>query len=142
MGLAAAALFLVGCFEAQGTRMFELEPGDCFDNLFSDPQETRLLLRVEVVPCDEPHQKEVTAIVPVPGGDEHPGGAFFVEVVSNECPAALQEYAGAHGEDLVGTGHFPSTNSWDLGYHWVICVVQAADGGLLTGSVRSATNQE
>jgi hypothetical protein len=56
-------------------------------------------------------------------------------MIEVECGAALTEYAGTDVEGVEATGRFPSTNSWDLGYRWVICFAQAADGSLLGASV-------
>jgi len=139
--LFAVALVLAGC-TFQGTRLFELTEGDCFNDQFMDPEEQSLILRVELVACDQPHQKEVTAIVPVEGGAEYPGREALVDVIASECEEALTSYADNDTEGVTATGQFPSTNSWDLGYHWVICIAESADGTLLEGSIRESSPAE
>lgn len=129
-----AAILLSSCVNPGGTPPFELSVGDCFDDRWFAADEGDRILRVEVLPCDQPHQNEVTALVPV-DGEARPPRDQFVDLIESECPTALEEYAGAVPEGMEATGRFPSTNSWNLGYRWVICFVHSADGSLVEGSV-------
>lgn len=137
LALLVATLLLASCVNrVGGTPPFELEVGDCFDDLWLAQGEESRVLRVEILPCEKPHQKEVTALVPVEG-DERPGADVFAGLIETECDQALSDYA-ADLDGLEATGRFPSSNSWELGFRWIICFAEATDDSLLERSVADA----
>jgi hypothetical protein len=120
---------------AQGQRMqkwIDLQVGDCLaDPPPSDPS----VVMVSVVDCALPHSAEVYLRADVQVN------AAVADVADQQCGAGLTKYTGQSpggdpfamtylidsNQDRTSTNPLPST---------VICLLQAANGGPLTGSAR------
>jgi hypothetical protein len=116
-----------------------LRPGDCWNDVSDQPGE---VLEVPAVPCDQPHDNEVFAVVEIPGA---PGSAFpgieTVDLLGRE--RCLQEFAGYTGElyefsSLELWMLFPTPTSWEIGDREVICSLYRMDLQKMTGSARAA----
>lgn len=131
--LAIALSLLVACGPGEGS-VFALDAGTCFD----DPQETRGIQEVAVVPCDQPHDNEVFATFDLdePG---YPGGARVEAAALEGCTEAFPEpVAEDHRDtDLVIGVLTPSEDSWEDGDREVVCFLSSPDG-VLTGSLLEA----
>lgn len=124
-----------GDVEAAGLR-----PGDCWNDVSDGTGE---VLEVPAVPCDQPHDNEVFAVVEVPGA---PGSAFpgmeTLDLLGEE--KCLQEFAGYTGElyefsSLDLWMLFPTPSSWELGDREVICSLYRMDLQKMIGSARATT---
>ena len=117
--------------------VFDLEVGDCvlLDDELEAANET-----LPVVPCDEPHQAEIYALVDVDDLDQYPGERELSNRAEIEC---LAEFAGYVGVDLADSTLFftyliPSIRSWqDDDDRTVVCVGLGV-GGPLEGSVEGS----
>lgn len=117
-----------------------LRPGDCWNDLPDQPGE---ILDVPAVPCDQPHDNEVFAVVEVPGapGSTYPG---MDSLDSRGRVLCLETFAGYTGE-LHGFSPldiwmlFPTPSSWETGDREVICSLYRTDLEKMTGSARAST---
>ena len=123
--------------------VFDLEAGDCFNVEEENPSGIE---SVPVVPCDEPHQYEVYAIVNHPG-DEYPGDDEMDDFATTECQGdAFSSYVGAEYEESIyySTHLPPNAETWEQGDREVVCVLYQPDeedpDGVrtLTGSARDS----
>jgi hypothetical protein len=117
--------------------VFDLQVGDCvlIDDELEAANET-----LPVVPCDEPHQAEVYALVDVDDLDQYPGERELSNRAETECVAEFADYVGVDLADsvLFFTYMIPSIRSWqDDDDRTVVCMVLGV-GGPLEGSVRGA----
>jgi hypothetical protein len=117
--------------------VFDLQVGDCvlIDDELEAANET-----LPVVPCDEPHQAEVYALVDVDDLDQYPGERELSNRAEIECVAEFADYVGVDLADsvLFFTYMIPSIRSWqDDDDRTVVCMVLGV-GGPLEGSVRGA----
>jgi hypothetical protein len=114
--------------------VFDLVPGDCV--VLADDLEA-VNETLPVVPCEEPHQAEVYALVEVDDLDAYPGERELSDRAELEC---LDEFADYVGVDLVDSTLFftymiPSVRGWQEEQHrTVVCLVVAA-GRPIEGSV-------
>lgn len=108
----------------------DLELGECFNVSGTS---------VDAIPCDEPHDREVFAVVIHPDEDAFPGadalGAFAEEQCALEVPDFVQE--DGLPED-IGLGYFvPLTGAWDAGERDIICFF-STEAGPITGTLEEA----
>ena len=120
---------------AEETSVFELEVGDCFD----DPESTDAIQTVPVVPCDQPHDNEIIALVDHPGGaaDPFPGVEAIETLGDEQCQGeAFSTYVGVEYEfsRYFITTLTPTEGSWAQGDREIVCIVNIP-GEELTGSV-------
>lgn len=136
----AAVLFVVAVVivfgAASDTAAADLVVGDCFD----DPG-TEEVFTVSIVPCSEPHDVEVFAVVSLTDfGTAFPGRATIEEAADYECYLLFESYVGA-AYDVSILDFFtlsPTGTSWDQADRDVTCVVGRFDGAQMTGSARGS----
>jgi hypothetical protein len=90
-----------------------------------------------VVPCDEPHEGEVYALVELDDLDAYPGERELSDRAEMECLARFAGYVGVELADstLFTTYMIPSIRGWqDDDDRTVVCLTVSA-GGPLTRSV-------
>jgi hypothetical protein len=114
--------------------VFDLVPGDCivFDDSLEQAMET-----LPVVPCDEPHEGEVYALVELDDLDAYPGERELSDRAEMECLSRFAGYVGVELADstLFTTYMIPSIRGWqDDDDRTVVCLTVSA-GGPLTRSV-------
>ena len=120
---------------ALDTSVFELEVGDCFD----DTESTDQIQSVPVVPCDQPHDNEIIALVDHPGGaaDPFPGVEAIETFGDEECQGeAFSSYVGVEYEfsRYFITTLTPTEGSWAQGDREILCIVNVP-GEEIVGSV-------
>lgn len=101
--------------------------------------------RIEAAPaevdCEVAHDSEVVGNIDLPGG-AYPGEAALVGWGNVECPRLLEQYGGASPAigGLSLTIRYPDSSLWGQGDRSVDCLVVAAEGEDLIGSVRGASS--
>lgn len=125
----ALAAFATAC---QGN-VFSLSDGDCFN----DPADFKEVSDVEMVDCDESHDKEVFATYEIPGST-FPGVAALQDDADDNCIARFKPYVGADYMDssLNVSYFYPSDASWEQGDREIICVLYDLSYNKLTASVK------
>ncbi len=154
--IAAIALLLTACTSAgeqDATRddegqvseneeigVFRLREGDCLmmpsQGIGGEEVET-----LDAIPCGEPHDGEVLAIVNVPGDDDapYPGDAAISTEAETGCLSSFQSVTGRDFAtdpfwDLTFLS--PTSDSWTLGDdREIVCIVLPLDGELTTDLV-------
>ena len=136
----ALALLLSGCSDG-GTdngevTVLELRTGDCFNG----GDESRDVEDVDTVPCEEPHDSEVFAVVDHPGADgvPFPGDEAIKTFGASACLERFEGYVGApHASAGLGIGTVgPRAESWvEADDRQIACVLTS--GEPLTGSRRA-----
>jgi len=111
----------------------DLAVGDCLADL---PPTDPSIVSVTLVDCGSPHRSEVYHRADV-GVD-----AALADVANRECAAGLATYTGQPLDTNRFTVSYLIDSNQDrtgsnLDASTVICVLQAANGGLLTDSARS-----
>ncbi|MFF9866166.1 DUF4190 domain-containing protein [Streptomyces sp. NPDC013953] len=125
--------------EAGRTRStFDLRKGQCF-NTPGGAAEAETA-DVEVVPCSEPHDGEITGSFKLTGlGDGWPGDEPIEAAAEERCATVNRQYAmdaWAVPENAWLFYYQPSRQSWRIGDRTVSCAF-AAERDKLTGSLRS-----
>ena len=91
------------------------------------------------VPCAEPHQAEVYALVyhPAPQDAPYPGDDALFEFGDDQCAIRFQGFVGRNlDESLLNVMvSYPIERGWLFEDRTIICSVYALDGSMLTGSV-------
>ena len=114
---------------------FSIQAGDCFDDVtgFFDQVDT-----LPGVPCDDPHDNEVYAVIPV-DLPEFPGDDAMGDIAHEKC---LAKFAGFVGKDYESSSLdiytlFPSSESWSRqNDREVVCAVYDMELEKLVGSVQ------
>lgn len=143
---AALALLLAACDSGDGSDGDEVsvvtfQPGDCFDSQGA-PSRTELE-DVDTVPCGEPHENEVYAVIRHPAGDDapYPGDEEMMQFAEAECLTRFPEFVGVAYEasDLAIGTVGPLEESWEeAGDRQIACVLNDPDGKPLTGSRKAS----
>ena len=126
---------LAGCGEGN---VFELAEGDCFND-----EESEEVSNVEVVSCDDPHQKEVYAVVSIaePDGASFPGAARVSDLAADFCLERFDEFVGLPFFDSrlnISTLN-PTQDSWErLDDREVICSLYDLEDLYMKGSMRGS----
>jgi hypothetical protein len=110
----------------------ELKAGDCFNGL----TENGTVIRVNAVPCAEPHDAEVFAVFEL-AGTEFPGDDKVFEDAEKGCNDRLPDYSNRAVEDAsieLYVFH-PTRQSWARGDHEVTCIV-GSPSQKITGSLK------
>jgi hypothetical protein len=116
--------------------VFDLRPGDCIGDTEGLTGDTDA---VPLVPCDQPHQLEVFAVVRYPS-DEYPGAATIAAFADNACLTVLTEDLGLAVDGVSFTYLLPSSLGWvEQGDRSVVCVLGSTTGAVSTGSVIDGT---
>ena len=105
-------------------------PGTCLNDI-QEP---------EIVPCDEPHDAELFAVVRL-DGTTFPGNEGVTREGGRLCLPEFERYVGGPVEtsDLTGINVGPNEGSWRAGEREVACLlISARSGDKLTGSQRGA----
>lgn len=113
-----------------------LEVGECVqDNTLRDKGQVET---VDVVPCSQPHDEEVFAIVPL-GGQSLPASAEVERLADQGCGARFRAYVGValRGSRLDFGWWLPTKDAWASGDRTVVCTLESPDGSRLVGSMRN-----
>lgn len=137
----ASLVMLTSCSSSKQSHgvqdsVFHLKPGDC---VVTPTAVKAQLSNLTVVPCREPHTKEVYALVSDKGGDVYPGVTTLQKYANGQC---LQRFAGYVGVDYRDSSLFftyllPSVRSWAAGDHTIDCIITTT-GRKLTKSVKGS----
>ena len=146
-GIAVIGLALAGCHngtveKAGASSIFHLQTGECFHSSAGTAGRTVQLKDVSPVPCADPHDGEVFAVVshPAAGGVAYPGDEAVADFAAAECLQRFPVYTGASYDDsdLEVASVRPDHDSWaDKHDREVACVLYKKDAPL-TGSRRKA----
>ncbi|WP_369376645.1 DUF4190 domain-containing protein [Streptomyces sp. cg36] len=129
--------FREGIDDAKSRRStMDLRKGDCF--VVPGGELEREVVKVNVVPCAEPHDGEVSGSFKL-DGSAFPGEQRMTALADQKCWAVEQEYAmdsWALPVEAESYYYTPSQQSWKVGDHSVTCAF-ATTSGKLKGSVRN-----
>lgn len=124
--------------------VFDLNIGDCFD----DPEDNAegLVSDLALIPCDEPHDNEVFALVDYPAedGEAFPGDDAIETFADEECLPIFEDYVGLPYDEsvLLFAPVKPTADTWADGDREIVCLLYAvdADGNAeaLEGSMRGS----
>ncbi|HZD23307.1 MAG TPA: septum formation family protein [Acidimicrobiia bacterium] len=117
-----------------------MQPGDCFN----DPEEFwEEVTHVDAVPCSEPHDNEVFAVLSVGSalGDEFPGVDVLDQYTYESCLAPFEEYTtGPYAKSSLEVfAFFPTEEGWNQDDREFSCVLFARAFSKLTGSARDSS---
>ncbi|MCV2395229.1 septum formation family protein [Actinotalea sp. M2MS4P-6] len=149
LSLAGCSLFNRG--DTQVVSVLDAVPGDC---LRAPTEITAEVTNVTVVPCTEPHEQEVYALVPYPdqaaaqtatqtaGTTEtpYPGEAALKAFADGACLEAFAGYVGADYRDssLFFTYLLPSARGWQAGGDRDVTCFITTTGEQRTSSVKGS----
>jgi hypothetical protein len=127
--VALALAGLIGCQSAAGSA---LKVGDCVNLENTDEGENAVK-----VDCAQPHDQEVFNSFVMPG-DAFPGYLEIGDAQQDECSSAFEDYVGVPWTESVYTIDFagPTEQTWAAGDHAIVCSLEDASGGKLTGSAK------
>lgn len=156
--LVVAALWLTGCqattapplpasnptedaasqTRGESITVFELEVGLCLNDV--DQPLAQDLTEIPAVDCDQPHQSEVFAEVPIDSGD-YPGIDAVTNQAQQDCMAEFARFVGVDfaASTLNFHYYYPTASSWSAGDRSIYCVVfdpGVATEGSLQGVAR------
>ncbi|MFF3657458.1 DUF4190 domain-containing protein [Streptomyces olivochromogenes] len=117
--------------------VFSLRKGDCFDE--PGDSSKNVTVHVDKVPCAGRHHAEVIANFAMSGA-RYPGRASLRDVADAKCRTFERAYtmdAWAVPDDVRLYHFIPTRDSWNLGRHSIICMLESGDGKSgLKGSLR------
>jgi uncharacterized protein YceK len=121
--------------------VFQLRPGDCYNDVLVDEEYVGEFETLPMVDCDAPHDNEAYAsfVFNVEGG-MYPGEFAFDDEAIARCGSLFEEYVGSSYEisRLDYLWLFPTAESWADGDRRVDCVLFDYDLNKLTGSMRNS----
>jgi hypothetical protein len=131
-GVGLAVLMSLGLSACGGAAGSALKVGDCINNEPSEDGPTAVH-----VDCAQPHAQEVFYVFDLPKAD-FPGYLEIGDAQQDECPPAFKDYVGVDWEGSKYTFTFagPTEQTWAAGNHAVVCLLEDANGGTLTGSAK------
>jgi len=102
------------------TSVYSLRTGDCLQN----PGARLGIITVRVVPCNQPHNAQVFAVLAVPGSS-YPGTAALQHQAATGCHARI---AGSIDRSQVTNSMtlqylYPESQSWSAGHRSITCLV-------------------
>ncbi len=116
--------------------VFSLRAGDCFQNP-SGNQPGQRLTQITAVPCVNPHNAQVTALLPVPGS-AYPGQAAFRAQALQGCRASTA--AVVDQSKLTATMNltwiYPEPQAWDDGHRTISCLIVDSSEDLTSSLLR------
>lgn len=119
-----------------------MQVGDCFDDPEGDED---VVVAVAAVPCSEPHDNEVFAVLSLSGvlaeGGGFPGNDALWDHSYEVCSgSAFDSYVGTHylESSLEVFSFTPSEESWSDGDREFACVLYRLDFAKLTGTARDS----
>ena len=124
-----------------GTWLDGLATGVCFDTTTDAQGYIDFSVPATVVPCEQSHQDEVAALVPLGDGDDFP--AEQVEALATQgCDAATTAFLGRPIGDtiLFPLSIWPDERDWAAGARWALCAVTGSDpliGTAASGDLRA-----
>lgn len=129
---ALLGVLLSSCGPGEGA-VSALRVGQCLHQ----PDASTAIEEVEVVPCDDPHDFEVFALVELPDG-AYPGAAGTSDAAGPACTDRFAAYVGVEPSgSVLATGFLvPSEDGWEGGDRQVVCLLYAPDERL-QGSMRA-----
>lgn len=112
--------------------VFDLEVGDCFNNVGGDAAS-----EVPLVDCADPHDNEIYFEYEVDRDGDFPGEDVILQEAVEKCVPEFESFVGATYDEsaLDVFPVYPTIESWAEGDRVVYCVLFAVDGSKLTGSV-------
>ena len=136
--IAILGLVLALAVACGGGNVFDIEEGDCFNY-----EESEEITDVDFIECDDPHQREVYAVVSiaVAAGMPFPGSTRVEEVAWNLCLERFDEFVGLPYLDslLDIESFFPTRGSWeDIDDREVICLLYDLEDLYMEGSMRGS----
>jgi hypothetical protein len=139
MMLAAAVLVLAACSSGDSESVFNLRPGDCFDDVTEDGEFVQESETLPMVDCEDPHDNEAYALYDMADGP-FPGQAVIDDEAIAKCVPLFEGYAGSDYETsrLDVWWIFPTTEGWSDGDREVACVLYDLDLNKLTGSMANS----
>ncbi|OBF44985.1 hypothetical protein A5719_06005 [Mycolicibacterium peregrinum] len=87
--------------------------------------------KADVIPCDQPHQVEVFAVITIPG-DQYPGDS--ADKFLDRCGSEFARYAAEDAAHVDIEALHPTAQTWEEGVRTVKCL--AVSDVPLTGSVK------
>ena len=118
------------------TSLFDLEVGTCLND--ADTPLAADLTEVPTVPCDQPHDSELYAIVNVEEGI-YPGVDDLEQAGRTKCQTVFTDFVGIDFRSSTLDFHFyyPTPSSWAQGDRSIFCLV--SDPGLtVAGTLQGA----
>jgi hypothetical protein len=125
--------------------VIDLRKGDCFTPQSGLPDGTNRnpgVLKVDIVPCDQPHQGEAYGVATVHGPDRYPGKAAVTRLSREACVDPLFSYvADLYAMPPVRTYFYqPDQAGWTAGRRGVVCWIGDPSGTLRESVRQSATD--
>lgn len=114
--------------------VFNTKVGDCFNDQASESDVTD----VPGVPCSEPHDNEVFALIDTTL-TSYPGEDEMFETATDECIGVFKDFVGASYDKsiLAVFPLVPTLDSWKrLNDREIICALYHMDQDKLTGTMR------
>ena len=123
--------------DAGNVDAFEMRVGDCFDD--TTAMESGQIVNLPGVPCTDPHDNEVYALVDV-DLQEYPGDDAMSDLAMQRC---MEQFASFVGRDYESSSldiftMQPSRESFSANDREVVCAVYDMDFNKLEGSVRGS----
>lgn len=119
-----------------GPALVDAPVGECLD---ARPDERG---SYAAVPCDGPHDVEVSAIVAVPASADsrHPGHEPLDFLGAAACRLAFTAYVGQDywRSELDYRALLPGPEMWESGSRDIVCLIRSLDAEALMGSVRDS----
>ena len=130
--LFAAIIILAITFDDGSVQATDIKAGDCIAEAPADGANVKRLPKVS---CDEPHEGEVYAMIPV-SGDTFPGQTAMQSEYERRCLSALDAYAPDAASDPAISSFllYPSQETWSRGDRDVACIAITRDKR--TGSIK------
>ncbi len=119
--------------------VYDLKPGDCFDDELVGGEVSEDILTVPIVDCVDPHDNEVFAIFDAEGVELPVESQFEAEAIFR-CTPLFEEYVGASYETsrLDFWWAFPQVADWASGDREMMCVLVDMNLEKLTGSMKNS----
>lgn len=137
--LVVSVLILASCSSGDSESVFDVKPGDCFDDVIEDGELAEEIVAVPMVDCEDPHDNEAYAAFDVPG-DAYPGTAGLDDEAVAKCLPLFEDYVGSTYEtsrlDIMFL--YPLEDGWGEGDREITCVLFDVDLQKLTGSMRGS----
>ena len=136
--IAILGLVLALSVACGGGNVFDIGVGDCFNY-----EESEEISDVELIQCDDPHQREVYAVVSieVAAGLAYPGDSRVGEVAWNLCLERFDEFVGTpYFDSVLDIETFlPTRDSWeDIDDREVTCLLYDIEDLYMEGSMRGS----
>lgn len=137
--LVMSLLALAACTSGDSESVFELRPGDCFDDVVEDGEFVEESASLPMVDCDSPHDNEAYALYDMADG-AFPGQAAVDDEAIAKCVPLFEDYVGSDYETsrLDIWWIFPTEEGWSEGDREVACVLYDLDLNKLTGSMANS----